>query len=231
MKQDKKQQYYDQIYTSAEKYRTHYKDSIYFVLWTQAIQFIREMPSPKILEVGCGTGQFAQYLFDQGYRDYHGFDFSPEAIKIAKRSVNQQFDVGDALSRDSYTPDYNLVIAQEILEHIRDDFGILRNIKEGSAIIFSLPTFDDPAHFRWFLKPREIEKRYFRLIDIRKIIRIHDWFICWGIIGKYEPNLLHAIFKTRRKIDPAFIKDIVKEMLPAWLRRLLKSMMGTGKTN
>jgi len=75
----------------------------------------------------------------------------------------------------------------EVLEHIRDDRAIINNIKKETDMIFTLPTFNDPAHIRIFRKLSDIKKRYSHDIDINKIVRIDKWFVCWGkVVKKYS---------------------------------------------
>lgn len=175
-------QYYDTLFNVIDDYKAHYRDSRYFVLWTQIIQFLRKIPNPRILEIGCGPGQFAHYLWDQGFRDYHGFDFSPEAVRIAKTVVPQSFDVGDALKAESFRYEYNVAIVLEVLEHVDDDLGVLANIRPGTTILFSLPTFDDEAHVRWFTSQQDIVNRYNGSVDLRQIILLNHWFVCAGVV-------------------------------------------------
>jgi 2-polyprenyl-3-methyl-5-hydroxy-6-metoxy-1,4-benzoquinol methylase len=186
MEKEKGPEYYNQIYKSSEKYRLTYKDSRYYVVWTQAMKFVKQFESPKILEIGCGTGQFAHYLYDEGYKDYQGVDFSPEAIELAKKTVKQSFSVADCRNSDIFGGNHSLVIALELLEHVRDERAVIDNIREGIDIIFSLPTFNDPAHVRKFKKKRDIERRYSRNIDFKKIVRIDKWFVCWGKVVKKD---------------------------------------------
>jgi 2-polyprenyl-3-methyl-5-hydroxy-6-metoxy-1,4-benzoquinol methylase len=175
-------EYYDQIFTRVEDYRAHYRDSRYFVLWTQVLQFLRKVPAPKILEIGCGPGQFAHYLYDQGFRDYHGFDFSPEAVRRARENSPQSFDVGDAMSPDFYKRDYNVAIVLEVLEHVQDDLGLLANLRPGTVLFFSLPTFDDEAHVRFFPQPRQVVDRYQSRVDLRRLVALDAWYVCAGIV-------------------------------------------------
>lgn len=175
-------EYYDKIFTSVDDYRAPYRDSRYYVLWTQVLAFLRRVESPKILEIGCGPGQFAHYLYDEGFRDYRGFDFSPEAVRRAGEVCPQSFQVGDAMDEDSYTADYNVAVALEVLEHVSDDLGLLRHLREGTVLIFSLPTFDDEAHVRFFRTPQDIAQRYGSLVNIRQIVPIGPWFVCAGFV-------------------------------------------------
>ena len=53
-------------------------------------------------------------------------------------------------------------------EHLEQDKEILKSLPFG-YIIFSVPNFDDPTHFRTFQNEDEIRYRYNNLIDIERI--------------------------------------------------------------
>lgn len=196
-------EYYDQIFNSEKGFQTHYKDSFYFVHWTQVIQYLKKINSPVILEVGCGPGQLANYLDDEEYGNYAGFDFSQTAIEKAKQILPQvNFWVGDALQLENFEKyDYNSVICLEVLEHINDDIKILNNIKPGANIIFSVPNFDAESHVRWFTNERQIKSRYYKKIAIEDIVRIGNIYICKGVRSDFTPNLFQAFLKSREEVN------------------------------
>jgi len=111
-------------------------------------------PSTKILEVGCGVGQFANMLFDQGFTNYTGFDFSEEAVKWAKQTnapYADRFFTADAFETELITKQYDLVICFEVLEHLWKDLELLERIPSGTPLLLSLPNFDDPYHVQHHL--------------------------------------------------------------------------------
>ncbi len=173
-------EYYDEVYGSTELYRLHYTESRCYALWGRILKFLSIYPSPRILEIGSGTGQLAHLLWDEGYRNYRGFDFSPEAIRIANGICKQSFWVADAREPKTYACDYDLVLAVDLLEHVEDDFGIIGHIKKGTPFIFTLPTFDDPAHVRWFRHPEEIYEHYGSHIGFTGVSFVNPWFVCLG---------------------------------------------------
>jgi len=95
--------------------------------------------------------------------------------------------------------DYDIAICLEVLEHIYDDKSVIRNIKQGTKIIFSVPNFSGSGHVRWFRTEISLKNRYYKLINIKKIIRIGDIYICLGVVDPFKPNLLQRFFKTREK--------------------------------
>ncbi len=174
--------YYDTVYASSERYTQDYRDMSYYPMWAQAIHTVRSLGNPSILEVGCGVGHLAEYLHDEGFTKYHGFDFSEQAVAMAKKRTDQDFAVADAYDPASYDYDYDVAITLEVLEHLDDDLGVLRQLKAGSYVIFSLPTFDDPAHVRFFTNPGQIIQRYQPLVDFKALGLMLRWFIGVGVI-------------------------------------------------
>jgi 2-polyprenyl-3-methyl-5-hydroxy-6-metoxy-1,4-benzoquinol methylase len=77
----------------------------------------------KIIEFGCGAGNYVVYLADKGF-DLTGVDISSKAVDIAKNSAKEngvscKFFVCDVLSDMTELPDnYDFVYDWELLHHI-----------------------------------------------------------------------------------------------------------------
>jgi 2-polyprenyl-3-methyl-5-hydroxy-6-metoxy-1,4-benzoquinol methylase/glycosyltransferase involved in cell wall biosynthesis len=174
-KQEKNSIYYDRIYSGGgwqKQYHKHYSESYYYLGWKFVLSWLSNHPNPKILEIGCGNGQFAKMLFDNGITNYKGFDFSPIAVGLAKKNNEKysgNFVVDNAYTSQLYNYDYNIVVILEVLEHIERDFLVLNKISKNTSIIFSVPNFNSESHVRWFNSKDDIEKRYNNIIKINKI--------------------------------------------------------------
>lgn len=172
--------YYDKIF-QLEKYNCHYSYSVYREMWVKVISYIDD--EDKILEIGCGTGQFAEMVFEWAhYSGYTGIDFSNVAIQKAIERNGRLFFLHDA--RKPFADiEYDTVICLETLEHIDDDIIVLRNLKRGAKFIGSVPMGNDPAHVRVFKTKESIIERYGKLIDIEEIIEFDiKKFVFKGII-------------------------------------------------
>ncbi|MFT6841465.1 MAG: 2-polyprenyl-3-methyl-5-hydroxy-6-metoxy-1,4-benzoquinol methylase [Psychroserpens sp.] len=207
---EKKAAYYNKKFTLQDEYRDNYKNSWYYVQWTQIIQLLKKIENPQILEIGCATGQLAQYLYDQNYQNYNGFDFSEVAVEHAKKYIPQIFFVGNALDAKNYNLNYNTVICTEVLEHIKEDIKVIKNIKVNTSIIFSIPNFDEISHVRWFTSERQIKKRYYRVINIEQIIQVGNIYIVKGIRSDFHPNSIQKILASREQINTQSIIKRVK---------------------
>lgn len=152
-------EYYDSIYKTSKEYNQHYTKSRYYNLWKRVIKNLDQ--NKTVFEFGCGTGQLAEMLHDNKFVSYFGIDFSEEAIRIAKliNANNFTFVVGDILNMclpkdvDDEGEKTPQIICCETLEHIEKDKEFINRLREvypGSRIVFTVPTFNDAAHVRYF---------------------------------------------------------------------------------
>ena len=179
------EQFYNNAYNvengSTYDYNKHYsKMTVYHDLWLKVLEYLKLIKDPNILEIGCGTGQFAQMLYDRGYKNYSGIDFSDIGIKKSKeRCPNYTFYRHDL--RIPFDLEYDTILALEVFEHL-DDMKVISNLKSGSNIIFTLSMSDYCAHIRYFISTDEVWERYSMKIELERVEHFHLYFIGKGII-------------------------------------------------
>ncbi|MFA9456773.1 class I SAM-dependent methyltransferase [Halalkalibacter sp. AB-rgal2] len=172
---EKGKDFYNNAYQNGgykNMYRKHYSTSPYFKVWNKAIEIIKTIDNPAMIEIGCGVGQFAQMLFDHHYTQYKGIDFSDTAISLAQTRnplFQKNFSIDDAYTSSIYEEHYNLVILFEVLEHLQQDLPVLANIKKGVKVIFSVPNFDSASHVRHFQSKEHVFERYRNELHINQI--------------------------------------------------------------
>jgi len=175
-------EYYDKHYQKKKAYqKIHYRDFGRFPLWQTGLSYINknfDSPDISILEIGCGSGQFAAYLWDYGYRHYLGTDFSSVAIDMCQKLISQKFKKEDCFK--SIKREYDIVLAMEILEHLEKDLELLKMIPTGKKIVFSVPKFDEASHVRHFPKLEDVLKRYDSIIKIEEHTEFSKWFVICG---------------------------------------------------
>jgi SAM-dependent methyltransferase len=159
---------YDEFYRRSDSdLQLHYTLSRYYYLWCVVADRITRADCRSLLEIGCGAGQLAAMFRDKGIKKYQGFDFSRPAIDIAKINCPQfNFWVADVYDTDIFeTCDYDTVVCTEVLEHLERDLDVLKRVRQGTKVIFTVPNFPDPLHERHFSNSFEIEQRYGILFD------------------------------------------------------------------
>jgi SAM-dependent methyltransferase len=159
--------YYDELYSSTDVYRCSYPQSYYYFLWSIIADRARRDQVQRVFEIGCGPGQLAAYLLDQGVRHYTGFDLSPVAVEFARQRVPAgNFFVGSALDPAAYAgQDFGLLVCTEVLEHIDDDLRVLSLVAPGRRCICTVPNFAHESHVRFFQNAEEVRGRYGPLLD------------------------------------------------------------------
>lgn len=173
---EKNSKYYDEAYENRPEYNCLYNESYYMFIWEKVVKMLSIYEKPNIIELGCGTGQFAHLLQDRGYINYVGYDFSEKGIKIAREMSNQHVECRDI--RDSLNYDCDVVICLETLEHVEKDKEILKSIPRYTDIIFSVPKFNDPAHVRYFENKEDVFSRYdLSYVDV---VDLDRFILCRG---------------------------------------------------
>lgn len=173
---EKSADYYDDIYSG--EYDTKRFQPIY-----KAVVKSISRNGIKVLELGCGTGDLAVMIEKIG-KPYSGFDFSRQAVKIAKKNGAKNVFRGNIYDPIRYTGDYNTVIGLEVFEHI-DDIDALALIPTGKKVILSVPNFPDVSHKRIYEGPDQIAFRWQALLRIEKV-DVFDMggdrriFLCYG---------------------------------------------------
>lgn len=174
---------YDEFYRQSDEYKKPHEESIYWPVWQEVLKRIPQ--NVVVLEVGCGTGQFASALFKQGVLLYSGYDISSEA-------VNQFIDKGPAvfvINTDFRTAthydDYDYLVCLETLEHIEDDFTVLNRIRPGKRCLITVPSYDGPNHVRFFPERKSVISRYGSFFDHWEVdgLKLSETQIIWLVDG------------------------------------------------
>jgi 2-polyprenyl-3-methyl-5-hydroxy-6-metoxy-1,4-benzoquinol methylase len=177
-------EHYDKIYKDSEKYYKHYSKSVYYIMWRKVMSHLTI--TKPILDLGCGTGQFAEMIHDFGFTHYTGIDFSAQAIGMAKDLVPKYTWIESDLFDFDYSHyDNATIVATETFEHI-DDLSLIQQLPK-TKIVFSVPNFMADNHYRVYTSEKQIRDYYKGVIDIKQVDMIQVnakavIFVCKGTI-------------------------------------------------
>lgn len=157
------------------------------------------VPTHPVVDLGCGTGRFAELLRRRGHGVYTGVDFSEATLEQARAYVplfdldtdwQARFECDDLRTwePDPERAGATVYICLETLEHLEDDVELIRRIPVGHELIFSVPNYGGEAHLRVFQDAGEAWRRYGHLLAFR----------AWALIGAGPRYHIHLYRATRR---------------------------------
>ncbi|MBU1017219.1 class I SAM-dependent methyltransferase [Patescibacteria group bacterium] len=208
----------DKLYES--KY--HRLEKYYWLLITRRgiiINLIKKMGvanNAKILEIGCSSGPLINLLKHNGFTNNYGIDISVDAINLCKKRDLNNVAIMDGAKTQFEDREFDIIIASDVLEHIKDDQSALlewyRLLKPNGKLILFVPAFDflwsdhDEInnHFRRYNKSsltKKLKEAQF------KVLRISYW----NFVLFFPTYLLRTFqhFFTKKKDEP---KDQLYEL-------------------
>lgn len=141
------QEFYADV--TAGEYYVHEKWEFF-----QAIKDLKRHKSRRLLDVGCGSGQFLE-LLGRNTRtiEYAGYEFSPEAAGSARSRGHTVYEgqFPEAVLQENETEPFDAVCVFQVIEHIVDPVRFVKAIAEllrpRGMLIVSVPNADGPLRF------------------------------------------------------------------------------------
>lgn len=165
--------------------------------YQQVVELVPRQRNLRILDIGCGDGVLLSLI---GRGRLYGVDFDQDSLDYAAGKVKAKLVKAPAESLPFRSGFFDLVIAAEIIEHLRQPEKLLgeaaRVLKGGGRLILTTPVkpaagLTDPLHVQEFT-PAELLKlcrRYFKRV---KIVTSHPLWLkkiytaSLGRLGRYH---------------------------------------------
>jgi SAM-dependent methyltransferase len=149
-------------------------------------------PSPRILDVGCGTGANLKML--AAYGKAEGVDISPQAVEFCRQRGLDSVTLGAAEQLPYEDESFELVTALDVVEHLDDDVAGLREMRrvlrpDGRILLF-VPAF----MFLWGVQDDvSNHRRRYTLPSLVKAVEAAGFSVEWSSyanISFFVPVLL-----------------------------------------
>jgi SAM-dependent methyltransferase len=136
---------------------------------------IRKLSLPTdqpVLDVGTSAGTNLRLLRELGFADVTGLDYSEEAIRFCAEKGLGNVRRGDINQMPFPAESFALVLATDIIEHVDDDVGALREIarvlRPGQHALVTVPAFPSLWGFQ---DEVSLHKRRYRMEPLLERIR------------------------------------------------------------
>lgn len=122
------------------------------IIFDWVFRTLADYPSPRILDIGCGTGFNLEHLHAHGYDRVVGLDSSTEALSFCRSRNLVNVACGDGTRPPLKPESLDMIMALDLIEHLDDDEQALREfarlLKSNGSLIVFVPAFN----FLWGLQ-------------------------------------------------------------------------------
>lgn len=137
-------------YENADDVRLRHENRKRYYQWYMR-GWLPEYRTGKVLDIGCGSGQFLYFLKSEGFERIQGIDLDRKQVHLAKEIG---FDVVESPALDFLVKaedGYDMIVMLDIIEHFTREelFPILREVyrrlRAGGRLIVSVPNAESPT--------------------------------------------------------------------------------------
>lgn len=138
---DKKESFQEKVYQGIKS----------FMLQKKAAWIEKEIPKGKLLDYGCGTGDFVRFMDSRNWKSF-GIEPDVDARKLASEKSQNIFASIEELEEENFS----VITLWHVLEHIPDYAEILNSLleklQEGGLLIIAVPNHNsfDAKHYKNF---------------------------------------------------------------------------------
>jgi SAM-dependent methyltransferase len=193
----------------------------------------KQTPTPRILDVGCGTGANLEMLGEFG--DAEGVDVSADALSFCRQRGLDHVRLGEAETLPYSDQSFDLVTALDVVEHLDDDLAGLREmyrvLKPGGHAMMFVPAFmflwgvqDDVSHHRRRYTMKQLKEKVTTAgFEIERATFANITFFMPTLIGRVLMRITGFRPESENNLTVGFLNKPLGMILGAehhWLRHM-----------
>ena len=218
-----------------EKHPTwHIEDSPWKTKQLMKIIKRNHLQPTSICEVGCGAGEILNQLYSQLPENikFSGYEISPQAYALCQQRKKERLQFHLKNLFDDKEAFFDMVLAIDLIEHIEDCFGFLRDLhKKAEYKIFHIPlelSVQTVLRSKPILKSRQVvgHIHYFTKETAIAILEdtgyeVLDYFYTGSSIDLHANSFQTLFARLPRKIMYKLNKDIAVRILGGYSLMIL----------
>ncbi|MCS7220911.1 MAG: class I SAM-dependent methyltransferase [Anaerolineae bacterium] len=227
--------YYPKSYESFIKRRTGHlspwqRYSLRYGLWKRCRWVLRYKRSGKLLDLGCGTGQFLAEMGRYPGWKLAGVEPNTEAADFARQALGLDVHLGDLFSAEFPDRCFDVVTMWDVLEHLYDPVAVLKEIgrvlKPDGVLILRTPSLDswDARVFGRYWAGLD-SPRHLAIYSRRTVKKLlaHAGFVVRELktgSGSYFVCLLSLRFLLEEVVSTLWLRQLLMALAQNMLTRL-----------
>ncbi len=194
----------------------------------------------KIVDLGCSAGINLKMLKKNGYKKFIGVDNNLTAISLCKKEGFTNVKRADLCNLPFKNSSIDFVLATDVIEHIKDDFKAVSEIKRilasGNRAIITVPAFnflwsrdDDIAqHKRRYTKKVLLNLLQKNGFKIEEIFYFNYILFIPIIITRIILKILRVRYRIGNDVNSNFVNSILKKIFTfdVFSSRIIKPFFG-----
>jgi SAM-dependent methyltransferase len=114
-----------------------------------AVDTVKDYTSPRVLDVGCGSGRIGEFVLEAGASRYLGIDFAEPMIELARSRLDRFSERSELLLEDFLEAriegQFDVVLALGLFDYLPEPYRYTRRMFElcaaGGCVVGSFPTW------------------------------------------------------------------------------------------
>ena len=171
----------------------------------------------KVLDIGCGTGEFAYLAAKHKAAEVLGIDYSARAIAIASKLHPQKNLSFKCLSAENVTGRFDVITAIGTLEHFDKPFAALKRfrgmLRAGGSIIVVSPNWSNPRGYMLMTLKHLFDAKitladlhYFTPLDFERWAKALGMKLVWRTID-YDWAMGKRLVRDLKRRIPNVLRD------------------------
>lgn len=202
----------------------------------EILSSFRRAPGRRLLDVGCGIGQFVRSATRDGW-DARGIDLATHAVRVAQQH-RVRCDVVDFFAPELTAQRFDVITMFEFLEHVASPMAFLERaatlLAPGGLLYLTTPNFDSverwllgadwrvihPEHLLYFT-PRSLRAAVRRTGDLRlEWLRAHN--VSAEALGRVRSLVARGARQVPSQVSTSEV-DLREAVERRWVTRLAKA--------